>query len=262
MIVADPVTQTPRRLGPLAMLVILGAFAVLVALGSWQVQRMIWKEALLSAINDRLDAEPLSVNEIVAMKAAGEDIEYRPVQLTGRFLHDSEQFFFATHNGRSGYYVYTPMALESGRLIFVNRGFVDLDSKDPGTRAAGQVAGSVTLGGLARDRLSEKPSWIVPDNDPGANIFYWKDLDAMAANAGINAKDGAMVDIFVDAGPAPNPGGLPVGGVTRIDLPNNHLQYVITWYGLAAALLGVTGVIWWRGRKPDNLPGSRTSPRP
>lgn len=259
---ADTAVEPPRRLGALALIIIFGALLVLLALGTWQVQRLIWKEALLAAIKERLEDEAVLVDEIVALKAVGEDIEYRPVRLSGRFLHDKEQFFFATHKGRSGYYVYTPFALDDGRLVFVNRGFVDLDSKDPETRAEGQLDGIVTLVGLARDRLSGKPSWIVPDNDPAANIFYWKDLDAMAANAGIAAATDDLIDVFVDAGTAPNPGGMPIGGVTRIDLPNNHLQYVITWYGLALALVGVTGVIWWRGRNADKPFDPRSSSRP
>ena len=94
----------------------------------------------------------------------------------------------------------------------------------------------MTITGLARNPLAEKPSSLLPDNDPAKNIFYWKDLAAMA---GIRrAAAGARVlPFFIDAGAEPaNPGGLPVGGVTIIDLPNNHLQYALTWYGLAAAL--------------------------
>ncbi len=70
----------------------------------------------------------------------------------------------------------------------------------------------------------------------------------MAATAGLPT--GAKVlPFFIDAGKAPNPGGLPVGGVTIIDLPNSHLQYAVTWYGLAAALAGVLGAWLWRSRK-------------
>jgi surfeit locus 1 family protein len=60
----------------------------------------------------------------------------------------------------------------------------------------------------------------------------------MAASAGLPA-GAVLVPFFIDADKAPNPGGLPVGGVTIIDLPNNHLQYALTWYGLAAALAAV-----------------------
>ncbi len=105
----------------------------------------------------------------------------------------------------------------------------------------------MTVTGLARNPLSEKPSSLVPDNDPAKNVFFWKDRDAMAASAGLRAAS-EIVPVFIDADAAPNPGGFPAGGVTLIDLPNNHLQYVVTWYGLAAALAGVMGVALWRRR--------------
>lgn len=118
-------------------------------------------------------------------------------------------------------------------------------------RKQGQLTGEQTVTGLARARLAEKPSSIVPDNDIAKNIFYWKDLDAMASSTGIAAD--RLVPFFVDAGDAPNPKGLPIGGVTQFDLPNNHLQYAVTWYGLAAALVGVALYALFR-RKGDPAP--------
>ncbi len=77
----------------------------------------------------------------------------------------------------------------------------------------------------------------MPENDTAKNVFYWKDLAAMTASAGLDTA--RTVPLFVDADATPNPGGLPLGGVTQVDLPNNHLQYAVTWYGLAVALAGV-----------------------
>jgi surfeit locus 1 family protein len=103
---------------------------------------------------------------------------------------------------------------------------------------------------LARNPLQTKPSSFVPDNDLAANIFYWKDIGAMASRAGIAGKN--LVPFFVDADNTPNPGGYPVGGVTIVKLPNNHLQYAITWYGLAAALTLVLAV--WLFRQYSSSP--------
>lgn len=228
------------------------AFAVLIALGTWQVERLAWKEALLSTIAERMVAAPAPLDEVVAASAAGEAIEYRRVSVEGRFLHDREQFFFATHGGRSGFYVYTPLQRADGSLVLVNRGFVDMDLKDSARRQAGQVEGEVRVVGLARERLSGKPSSLVPDNDPTQNIFYWKDIEAMAENAGLDRTK--LVDVFIDADATPNPGGYPVGAVTIIDLPNNHLQYAVTWYGLALALAGVF-VFRFFGRRPAGTEG-------
>jgi len=242
-------SSPPRRLGPVTLIVILAALAILLALGTWQVKRLYWKQDLLAKIETRMVAAPAGLEEIIALKQSGEDIEYRRVSLTGQFRHAAEQFFFSTLNGRTGYFVYTPFETEAGQVIFVNRGFVEVDFKDPATRSQGQVAGTVSVVGLARDRLDQKPSWVVPDNDLAKNIFYWKDLDAMAVNAGIDPQSEQLLPFFIDADESPNPGGQPIGGVTQVNLPNSHLQYAITWYGLALALLGVTGALWWRGRR-------------
>ncbi|PDT40645.1 MULTISPECIES: SURF1 family protein [Sinorhizobium] len=239
------------RLGRIGGIVLVAiAFAVLLSLGTWQLERLHWKEALIAAISERRSAPPAPLGEIEALAAAGEDIDYRSISVSGVYDHGKERHFFATHDGRTGYYVFTPLMLADGRALFVNRGFVPFEKKDAATRAEGQVGGNVTINGLARPRLSEKPSSLVPDNDIAKNIFYWKDLGAMTQTAGIAAD--RVVPFFVDADAAKNPGGLPVGGVTRFDLPNNHLQYALTWYGLAGALVVVSGAYLYRQRRRDH----------
>ncbi|NGN40499.1 SURF1 family protein [Mesorhizobium sp. CGMCC 1.15528] len=236
----------PARL--LALVLGLVAFAVLIGLGTWQVERLHWKEALLATIDQRIHSVPLPLADIEKKFAEGGDVDYWPVTVSGQFMPEGERHFFATYEGDSGFYVYTPLKLADGRAVFVNRGFVPYDLKDAGKRPAGQVTGEVTVTGLARNPLPEKPSSMVPDNDTVKNVFYWKDRDVMAASAGLPT-GAALVPFFIDADKTPNPGGLPVGGVTMIDLPNSHLQYAVTWYGLAAALAGVLGVWLFRSRR-------------
>lgn len=211
---------------------------ILLALGTWQVQRLYWKEGLLQTIDQRTHSAPRPLAEVEREFTSTGDVDYTPVTVTGIFLHQGERHFFATWEGASGFDVFTPLELDDGRFVLVNRGFVPYDLKDAAKRPQSQVAGRVTVTGLARNPLPEKSSMMLPDNDPKKNIFYWKDRDAMAASAGLPA-GARLVPFFIDADKAPNPGGLPVGGVTVIDLPNSHLQYAVTWYGLAAALAGV-----------------------
>lgn len=240
---------TRARFPWVMVVVALPVFAALLMLGTWQVQRLAWKQDLLATIEARLDAAPVPAAEIEARVAADGDIRYTPVIVSGVFDHGRERHFFATHRGASGYFVYTPLVLEDGRHALVNRGFVPFDRKAPDTRPEGQVQGAVTVTGLAREQLDEKPSFIVPDNDLPANIFYWKDWAAMVGSAGLDPAE--TLPFFIDADDTPNPGGLPIGGVTRIDLPNNHLQYAITWYGLAATLVIVVSVFAGRRMRPS-----------
>lgn len=239
--------MTGRRLAALAFGLL--GIAILIGLGTWQVQRLHWKEALLASITNRMAAPPKALAEVESTFATTGDVDYVPVTASGTFAHSGERHFFATHDGATGFFVYTPLLLADGRYVLVNRGFVPYELKDAAKRAAGQVAGPVSITGLARNPLPGKPSWLVPDNDTAKNIFYWKDRDVMAATAGLPA-GATVVPFFIDADNAPNPGGLPVGGVTIVDLPNNHLQYALTWYGLAAALAVILALWLWRVRRP------------
>lgn len=245
--IAAPRARQPRSLWPALVLSAL-VFCVLIALGTWQVHRLAWKNGLVATIEARVHADPLPLQAVLADGRSIADQEYTRIVLSGVFDHAFERHFFATFDGNSGYYVYTPLKLDSAEFVFVNRGFVPFDRKEAATRAEGQIAGRVTVTGLLRAGLTEKPSWIVPDNDPARNIFYWKDIRAMRETSGLPASE-PVLGVFVDADATPNPGGLPVGGVTMIDLPNNHLQYAMTWYGLAATLLVIAGISLYRRRR-------------
>nr|WP_206116895.1 SURF1 family protein [Rhizobium laguerreae] len=225
-------------------ILVLIALAILISLGTWQVERLYWKEGLIADIAARQAASPVPLADIEAMAAAGGDIEYRKVTATGRYINNKERHFFATWRGQTGFYVYTPLELADGRILFVNRGFVPYDNKEPEMRMQGQLTGEQTVTGLAREKLPGKPSWVVPNNDVAKNIFYWKDLDVMAESVGL--EKASVIPFFVDADSTPNPAGLPIGGVTQVDLPNDHLQYAFTWYGLAAVLVVVVAISWFR----------------
>ena len=161
-------------------------------------------------------------------------MELRHVTDEGAFLNDKEIFIGATSEaGRQGYHVLTPLLEPGGRVVFVNRGFIPAELKDPAKRAAGQIAGTVRVQGLLRLPPAEKPAWFLPDNRPDLNYWFWVDLPAMSAADGLDR----VAPFYIDADETPNPGGWPKGGVTRLVLPNDHLQYAITWFSLAAALI-------------------------
>ena len=162
--------------------------------------------------------------------------EFHHVADEGILLHDKEIFLGATSEaGRNGYQVLTPLQEPGGRIVFVNRGFIPAELKDPATRSAGQIAGTVRVAGLLRLPPAKKPAWFLPDNRSDLNYWFWIDLPAMAA---LDKLDPVAL-FYIDADATPNPGGWPKGGVTRIQLANDHLQYAITWFSLAVALIVV-----------------------
>ncbi len=140
-----------------------------------------------------------------------------------------------TADGIAGYHVITPLVLARGGILLVDRGFVPESRKAPASREAGNPAGPQTVVGLLRLPQAAKSSWFVPDNAPAQGEWFTLDPRAMVEAMGVTD----ALPFTIDADATPNPGGYPIGGQTPLDLPNNHLQYAITWYLLAAALVVV-----------------------
>jgi surfeit locus 1 family protein len=228
---------------------IVGGVAVLSSLGVWQLQRLDWKLAMIERVEIGLRVEPVSIDAIQSDLLAGKDIEYRPAFVTGEFLHDFEAHYFATFGGEPGYFVYTPLQRSDGSALLVNRGFIPLDAKDGARRQAGQTEGQVRINGLARTNPPEKPNTFVPDNDPAQNIYYWKNISEMSAQ-GLASTNPRVLPFFLDADEASTAGPeAPTGGVTRVTFNNPHLQYAITWFGLAASLFIVGSWFFFSGRR-------------
>lgn len=219
------------RFGRLDLLVLL-VMMVLAGLGTWQVQRMQWKERLIAHRTAQVEAPP------VALPASSEDwraFDFRTVEATGRFLHGQEQLIgISKHDGRLGRQVLTPLVRHDGRPVLVDRGWVPEDATHPAARRDGQVEGEVGVRGIARFREDDEAGWFTPDARPGEGIWYAYDMAALRRATGLD-----LLPVVIEADASPNPGGLPVGGRTRVHLENRHLQYVVTWYGLALTLVGV-----------------------
>jgi surfeit locus 1 family protein len=232
-----------RRLAPAAIATAV-AFAILVGLGFWQVERMGSKQRLMARIEHGLASAPEPLPpESAWPKLPAKTYDYAKVRLTGTYLHDKEfhlQGLLTSETGRNappttllGYYVLTPLQLPDGAIVIVNRGFVPPEKLDPATRPQGQVQGEQTIVGLMRAPQSQ--GWFTPDDQPAKNLWFTRDPVKMAASAGLQR----VAPFAVDADATAVPGGLPAGGKTIISFPNNHLQYAITWFALAIALLGV-----------------------
>ena len=233
--------RSARRASPIASLGLALAavllFAGFVALGTWQLQRRVWKLELIAAVDARVHAPPIPAPGPAVWPALSPAKDaYRHVRVRGRLLNGRETLVRAVTEAGAGAWVMTPMRTDSGFAVLVNRGFVPNDRRDPATRRAGEVAGDTTVTGLLR--LSETHGGFLQANAPARGRWVSRDVAAIAKARGV----AGVAPFFIDADATPNPGGLPVGGLTVIRFPNSHLVYAITWYALALLVLVCAGV--------------------
>jgi surfeit locus 1 family protein len=219
------------------------AFTVLVALGVWQVHRLQWKEALVARVSERVDATPVAApgpDQWPGLDMAA--LEYQPVAVSGRFLHQDEAHVFTVlaaprgPHGGLGYLVMTPLETTAGWIVYVNRGFVPEDRKSPTGRRDGQAGAELTVVGLLRAPRSR--TWLSAEDDLARNVWFSRDPALFAAWSGLAA--GRVAPYTIDMRFDPQlAGGLPQGGETLVQFPNNHLGYALTWFGLAGGLAAV-----------------------
>lgn len=206
------------------------ALMVLIALGTWQLQRLGWKEEQIAIRQER--SQPPGI-ELPASFPDPAAIEFTRVRLRGEFLHDQEFYLGSrTESGRIGIAVVTPFQLTDGRTILVNRGWVPEDRRDPATRAEGQLQGEIEIEALLRTDGWKGYDFVKPPNKPEERFYFWLDLPVMAAYV----DRPIITEVYADAVASDIPGGLPIGGQTRIQLKNDHLEYAITWYSFAVIL--------------------------
>jgi surfeit locus 1 family protein len=222
-------------------LISLPALVLCLGLGIWQMERREWKRDILDRIAVNQAAAPVALDELLGGDPLAH--EYGRVTLSGTFLHDKE-FYLGARSLKNtvGLQVVTPVRTDDGRIVLFDRGFVPEEKKDPARRAEGQLAGHVSLTGIVRRTQEQRQ--FAPDNVPERNVWFHVDVPLMRSMAG--GKPDPKLDVFfLEADATPNPGGLPVGGQTRLDIPNDHLQYAITWFLIAAALVGVYIAYHW-----------------
>ena len=173
--------------------------------------------------------------------------EYARVAFPAEFLEGQEALVYTAGSPfrpdvkGPGYWVFAPAQLAGGSIVVINRGFVPLDRKDPATRAEGTPHGTVEIVGVMR--WPETRGLFTPADDPKTNVWYLRDPKAIAAAK----KWATAAPFYIDQESPVPPGGVPLPGKLDVQLADNHLQYAITWFGLALALAGVY-VVWLAGR--------------
>jgi surfeit locus 1 family protein len=223
------------------------AFSLLIALGTWQLQRMVWKRELIAARTAQLALPPLVLTGASSGASSGEPVPaFRRVRAAGVFLHGKELTLGPrARDGVPGYRIITPLRLAGGAIVLVDRGWVPLDRRDPATRAQGQVTGRLEV--VGRVRPAPRRGRFTPENQPEKGVWFTIDVAEMAAWLGLRG----VLPYAVEAGPAPNPGGLPKGAAFEVRLSDTHLQYAITWYALAAALAVIYVLLVRSSRKSE-----------
>jgi len=226
------------------MLALTVLFAIL---GVWQLNRLDEKLAAIALIEDRIDGDP------IALPPAGEWVgfdpevwNYRPVTLTGTFDHEEAVLAFTNLSdpkgryGGPGYWVMTPFDLVGGGTVFVNRGFVPQDSAAEFTEGGAGPRAEMSITGVAR--ADEEAGLFTPGPDLEAGIDWIRNIDRLTGF--LDEEPEKLAPIYVDQA-AREPGALPQGGETQLELRNRHLGYAYTWFGFAL-LTPVLLLFWWR----------------
>lgn len=215
-----------------ALVLGLGGCAILVALGVWQVQRLHWKEGILAEIQSRIAAAP------VALPAAPdpEEDRYLPVRVAGDYTGQELHVLTSNREDGAGYRVIAGFQTDAGRRIMVDRGFIPQADKDaPRPAGPAEVTGNL--------HWPDETDSFTPAPELDRNIWFARDVPKMAEALGTEP---LLVVARSDTGQGIR--ALPVG---TEGIPNDHLQYAITWFSLAAIWAGMTLLLLWRIRRRD-----------
>ncbi len=202
------------------------------------MQRRVWKLDLIAAVETRASGTPRALGETIADFEDGKAVRYTKIITTGTYDHNTEFHVFGTNEAQPGYFIFTRFAPTNGESpFFINRGFVPEDRKPATSRVDGQPDGQVSVTGLFR--YAEKKPFlarlVAPPDDPGTNRWYSRDPAKFATKLPLET----AVDWYIDSLGTETQSLFPRGGTTRLAFNNRHLEYALTWYGLALTLLSV-----------------------
>jgi surfeit locus 1 family protein len=208
-------------------------FGTLIALGVWQFERRSFKNDLIARFEAGLSRAPstyqLNAGEFSHVRVRGEFQNPDTIKL----LTPAPEAARAKTREGFGYQLFTPLKFAGG-IIFVNRGFVPQSLADtPAPAGVNDVTGIVRLPGT--------PNSFTPPPEPGNRLFFVPDIPDMAAAAGLKRGE-AVTSEYIQAEPSPSAAQWPQPRDPRellASIPNRHLEYVFTWFGLAAALAGI-----------------------
>ncbi len=242
------------------------ATITLLSLGTWQVNRLIWKNNLIEKINHQTKLEPIELylasceerindaalqgkiglsgvsaivkQEAIEQRANPECVEkalYRQIKVSGKFLNDQETHLFTgpkEMRGEPGYNIITPIQRDDGSVVLVDRGWVPFSKKEKSKRPESITGERVSIVGILQK--GEKKGLFTPENNIKENLWFWLDIPSIASFTGKK-----IDNVYVKALKGANfsSGTLPIPADLDIKIRNNHLEYAITWYSLALAMV-------------------------
>ena len=202
----------------------------LFALGTWQLDRLQWKNKLIAERQSFLNDVPMQFNGDIAQLNG---LMWRPVLVSGIYEHNKELYLAArSMRGNVGFHVLTPFRLSNGKSFLINRGWVPREKKLPSTRVKANIQDKIEVIGIINPGFKKGP--FSPKNDAAKNVWLYVDFEEMSKVINIDLEE------FVVDAKGNGEGGFPIGSQTRVTLPNDHLQYAVTWY-----LLSITLVMVW-----------------
>lgn len=226
--------RSPARQGLLVpCLVALAAFLVLVGLGTWQLQRKAWKEGLVAAMHERLAAAPVDLPPASQWASLNVDsAEFRRVKFHAQFTEGRGVYVYVAGSAlrddikEPGYFAFAPARLDDGTAVVVNRGYIPMDQQ------IGWPAGTMEVVGYLR--WPESRPWFLSDTNSASDTWFVRDHRTMA----VAKAWGDVAPFYVDQESPVPASGLPRPAALTVNLRNDHLQYAVTWFGLAAVLVG------------------------
>lgn len=221
----------------------LGGLLVLLYLGFWQLDRLAWKEALIAKVEQDVSKPAIAVPGPAEWPTLDpEEADYRHVSLAGEFLPGSAYYYTSLGPAKGpingpGYLVYAPFRTADGWVVMINRGFIPQGLDEKGmAEVSASPAGIQEIAGLLRK--SEAPNWTTPAVDEEERIWFARDTGHMLSVLGFQSEEAAPFSVDLNQALTPDT-GLPQAGETIVRFKNDHLGYALTWFGLAATLVGV-----------------------
>ena len=208
------------------------SLAVLVMLGLWQLDRLVWKTELIDSFNERANAAAMLPPDAAADLS---QFEFHNLALSGRFMHDRELYLTGrTYEGNAGFHVVTPFRTDQGKVIFVNRGWVSEAYRKPDSRLFSVKNEQVSLRAVLR--LPQQKGYFVPENEPENGFWFTLKPEEMAE---FHKLEQAVKTYYADQIRTSEVLTLPIAAEINIDVRNTHLNYALTWFGIALSLVGV-----------------------